>query len=104
MSQNVVFLAALSARRAKTETIDEIAGCAVAKAEIGKDIFEIVGTDADGSHSFNTCTTSTPVAAAGSMKFASTETAPPPRCAVRQIVWKHWTSTSDKAPQDAWNS
>ena len=75
-TQNAAFLAALSAKSAKAETTDEIAGCAAAmrehatKVETGMDIFEIVGTGGDNAHSFNISTTSALVAAAGGMKVA----------------------------------
>lgn len=75
-TQNAAFLAALSAKSAKAETTDEIAGCAAAmrdnatKVDTGMDIFEIVGTGGDNSQSFNISTTSALVAAAGGMKVA----------------------------------
>ena len=49
-TQNAAFLAALSTKSTRAETIDEIAGCAAAmrahatQVETGMDIFEIVGT------------------------------------------------------------
>ena len=75
-TQNAAFLAALSTKSAKAETIDEIAGCAAAmrdnatKVDTDLDIFEIVGTGGDNAHSFNISTTSALVAAAGGMKVA----------------------------------
>ena len=75
-TQNAAFLAALSTKSTKAETIDEIAGCAAAmrehavKVETGMDIFEIVGTGGDNAQSFNISTTSALVAAAGGMKVA----------------------------------
>ena len=75
-TQNAAFLAALSTKSTKAETIVEIAGCAAAmqdhatKVETGQEIFEIVGTGGDGAHSFNISTTSALVAAAGGMKVA----------------------------------
>lgn len=75
-TQNAAFLAALSAKSAKAETTNEIAGCAAAMREhatqvkTGMDIFEIVGTGGDNAHSFNISTTSALVAAAGGMKVA----------------------------------
>ncbi|MCQ2406349.1 MAG: anthranilate phosphoribosyltransferase [Oscillospiraceae bacterium] len=75
-TQNAAFLAALSAKSARAETTDEIAGCAAAmrdhatKVSTGMDIFEIVGTGGDNAHSFNISTTSALVAAAGGMKVA----------------------------------
>ena len=73
-TQNAAFLAALSTKSARAETTEEIAGCAAAmrahatKVDTGMDLFEIVGTGGDGSHSFNISTTSGLVAAAGGMK------------------------------------
>lgn len=58
-TQNAAFLAALSTKSTKAETIDEIAGCAAAmrdhatKVDTGMDIVEIVGTGGDGAQSFN---------------------------------------------------
>lgn len=75
-TQNAAFLAALSTKSARAETIDEIAGCAAAmrahatRVETGMDVFEIVGTGGDNAHSFNISTTSALVAAAGGMKVA----------------------------------
>ncbi len=75
-TQNAAFLAALSAKSAKAETTDEIAGCAAAmrdhalRLETDLDIFEIVGTGGDNAHSFNISTTSALVCAAGGMKVA----------------------------------
>lgn len=75
-TQNAAFLAALSTKSTKAETIVEIAGCAAAmrdhatKVDAGEDVFEIVGTGGDNAHSFNISTTSALVAAAGGMKVA----------------------------------
>ncbi len=75
-TQNAAFLAALSTKSARAETIDEIAGCAAAmrahavKVETGMELFEIVGTGGDNAHSFNISTTSALVAAASGMKVA----------------------------------
>lgn len=75
-TQNAAFLAALSTKSTKAETIVEIAGCAAAmrdhavKVETDMDVFEIVGTGGDNAHSFNISTTSALVAAAGGMKVA----------------------------------
>ncbi len=75
-TQNAAFLAALSTKSAKAETINEIAGCAAAirdhatRVETGMDIFEIVGTGGDNAHSFNISTTSALICAAGGMKVA----------------------------------
>lgn len=75
-TQNAAFLAALSTKSARAETIDEIAGCAAAmrahavRVETGMDVFEIVGTGGDNARSFNISTTSALVAAAGGMRVA----------------------------------
>lgn len=75
-TQNSAFLAALSTKSTRAETISEIAGCAAAmrdhavKLETGMDLFEIVGTGGDNSQSFNISTTSALVAAAGGVKVA----------------------------------
>lgn len=75
-TQNAAFLAALSTKSAKAETIDEIAGCAAAmrdhatRVETDMELFEIVGTGGDNAHSFNISTTSALVCAAGGMKVA----------------------------------
>lgn len=74
--QNAAFLAALSTKSTKAETIVEIAGCAAAmrdhalKVENDMELFDIVGTGGDGAHSFNISTTSALVAAAGGIKTA----------------------------------
>ncbi|MCI8550927.1 MAG: anthranilate phosphoribosyltransferase [Lachnospiraceae bacterium] len=76
VTQNAAFLAALSTKSARAETINEIAGCAAAmrahatKVETGMELFEIVGTGGDNAHSFNISTTSAIIAAAGGMKVA----------------------------------
>ncbi len=75
-TQNAAFLAALSTKSTKAETIDEIAGCAAAmrdhamKVEHDMDVMEIVGTGGDGANSFNISTTSALVAASGGVKIA----------------------------------
>ena len=75
-TQNAAFLSALSTKNARAETTDEIAGCAAAmrahatQVETGMELFEIVGTGGDNSHSFNISTTSAIIAAAGGMKVA----------------------------------
>ena len=75
-TQNAAFLAALSTKSAKAETIDEISGCATAmrehatKVDHGMEVMEIVGTGGDGAHSFNISTTSAFVLAAGGVKVA----------------------------------
>lgn len=76
-TQNAAFLAALSTKSAKAETIDEIKGCAMAMREHAlavdggdRDTFEIVGTGGDRAGSFNISTTSAFVAAAAGMKVS----------------------------------
>ena len=76
-TQNAAFLAALSTKSAKAETIDEISGCACAMRSLatpvphpGMEVLEIVGTGGDGAHSFNISTTSAMVIAAGGVKVA----------------------------------
>lgn len=75
-TQNAAFLAALSAKSARAETTDEIAGCAAAmrahatRVQTGMELFEIVGTGGDNAQSFNISTTAALVAAAGGMKVA----------------------------------
>ena len=71
-TQNAAFLAALSTKSTKAETIDEISGCAAAMRERaipvahpGMEVLEIVGTGGDGAHSFNISTTSALVLAGG---------------------------------------
>ena len=74
--QNAAFLAALSTKSTKAETIDEITGCAKAmrdhsiKVEHDMDVLEIVGTGGDRSQSFNISTTSALVVAASGVKVA----------------------------------
>jgi len=76
-TQNAAFLAALSTKSAKAETIDEISGCAEAMREHatpvahpGMEVLEIVGTGGDKSHTFNISTTSAFVIAAAGIKVA----------------------------------
>ena len=75
-TQNAAFLAALSTKSTKSETINEIYGCAAAMRDHAlpvphrEDTLEIVGTGGDGAHSFNISTTSAFVAAAGGVKVA----------------------------------
>ena len=74
-TQNAAFLASLSTKSTRAETIDEISGCAVAMREQatpvphpGMKVLEIVGTGGDGAHTFNISTTSAFVIAAGGVK------------------------------------
>ena len=75
-TQNAAFLAALSTKSTKAETIEEIYGCAAAMREHAlrldhdMEVFEIVGTGGDGAHSFNISTTSAFVIAAAGVKIA----------------------------------
>ncbi|MBQ9617668.1 MAG: anthranilate phosphoribosyltransferase, partial [Oscillibacter sp.] len=74
-TQNAAFLAALSTKSTRAETIQEITGCAAAmrdhavKVEAG-DVFEIVGTGGDNAQSFNISTTAALIAASGGMRVA----------------------------------
>ena len=76
-TQNAAFLAAMSTKSAKAETIDEIRGCAAAmrehaiKCDTGNmDTLEIVGTGGDRAGSFNISTTTAFVVAAAGVKVA----------------------------------
>ena len=75
-TQNAAFLAALSTKSARAETIDEIAGCACAmrdhatKVDTGMELMDIVGTGGDNAQSFNISTTTALIAAAGGIKVA----------------------------------
>lgn len=75
-TQNAAFLAALSTKSTKAETIDEISGCAAAmrdhamKMEHSMEVMEIVGTGGDGAQSFNISTTAALVTSAGGVKVA----------------------------------
>jgi len=75
-TQNAAFLAALSTKSTKAETIEEITGCAAAmrdkatKVEHNLEVMEIVGTGGDGAHSFNISTTTAIVCAAAGLKIA----------------------------------
>lgn len=75
-TQNAAFLAALSTKSTKSETIEEITGCAQAMRDKATqlshnlDVMEIVGTGGDGAHSFNISTTTAIVCASAGMKIA----------------------------------
>ena len=76
-TQNAAFLAALSTKSAKAETIDEIRGCAAAMREHAipvdtgnMETLEIVGTGGDRAGSFNISTTTAFVVAAAGVKVA----------------------------------
>jgi len=74
--QNAAYLAALSTKSTKTETIAEIAGSAAAMRDHAKRVehpfqtTEIVGTGGDGSNSFNISTTSSFVIASSGAKVS----------------------------------
>lgn len=70
-TQNAAFLAALSTKSTRAETIDEISGCAAAMRDHaikfdanGLESLEIVGTGGDGAHSINISSTAAIVIAA----------------------------------------
>lgn len=70
-TQNAAFLAALSTKSTRAETIDEISGCAAAMRDHAlpfdrgeRETLEIVGTGGDGAHSINISSTSAIVIAA----------------------------------------
>ena len=69
-TQNAAFLAALSTKSTRAETIDEIAGCAAAMREHATKVvhpyaaLEIVGTGGDNANSFNISTVRRPPSAA----------------------------------------
>jgi anthranilate phosphoribosyltransferase len=76
-TQNAAFLAALSTKSTRAETIDEISGCAEAMrshatpvTHPGMDVLEIVGTGGDNAHTFNISTTAAFVIAASGIKVA----------------------------------
>lgn len=75
-TQNAAFLAALSTKSTRAETIAEISGCAEAMREHAtplphtSEVFEIVGTGGDKANSFNISTTAAFVLAAGGVKVA----------------------------------
>ena len=75
-TQNAAFLAALSTKSTKAETIEEITGCAQAMRDSAMkfpndmDLLEIVGTGGDGAHSFNISTTTAIVCASAGLKIA----------------------------------
>ena len=75
--QNAAYLAALSTKSAKAETIDEISGSAQAMRDhaipvpVGAmETLEIVGTGGDHAHSFNISTSAAFVIAAGGVQVA----------------------------------
>lgn len=74
--QNAAYLAALSTKSTKAETIDEISGSAMAmrdhalKVEHEMDVLDIVGTGGDHAHSINISTTAAMIIAAAGVKVA----------------------------------
>ncbi len=75
-TQNAAFLAALSTKSTKAETIEEISGCAAAMREhalaleVPYDTLEIVGTGGDRSHTINISTAAAFVIAAAGIKVS----------------------------------
>lgn len=75
-TQNAAFLAALSTKSTKAETIDEIAGCAAAmraaalNVESDLELMEIVGTGGDNAGSINISTTAAIILAAAGIKVS----------------------------------
>ena len=76
-TQNAAFLAALSTKNTRAETIAEISGCAAAMREHatkvdtkGLKVLEIVGTGGDNAHTFNISTTAAIILASGGVKVA----------------------------------
>lgn len=76
-TQNAAFLASLTTKSTKAETIDEISGCAEAMREHatpvehpGMEVLEIVGTGGDNAKTFNISTTSAFVLASAGIKVA----------------------------------
>ena len=74
--QNAAYLAALSTKSTKAETIAEISGSAAAMrdhalpVEHGMEVLEIVGTGGDHAHSINISTTAAFIIAAAGIKVA----------------------------------
>ncbi len=76
-TQNAAFLAALSTKSTKAETIDEIAGCAAAMRDNalkvdtdGLELLEIVGTGGDNAGSINISTTAAIITASAGIKVS----------------------------------
>ncbi len=74
-TQNAAFLAALSTKSTKAETIDEISGCAAAMRELATPVehpcvglVDIVGTGGDRSNTFNISTTAALICAGAGAK------------------------------------
>lgn len=76
-TQNAAYLAALSTKSTKAETLDEISGSAAAMRELatpvthpGMEVMDIVGTGGDHAHSFNISTTAAIIVASTGAKVA----------------------------------
>lgn len=76
-TQNAAFLAALSTKSTRAETIEEISGCAAAMRSHatpvphpGMKVLDIVGTGGDKASSFNISTTAAMIIAAAGIKVA----------------------------------
>ena len=102
-TQNAAFLAALSTKSTKAETIDEISGCAAAMRDHatpvehpGLEVLDIVGTGGDGAHSFNISTT-----AAMAPSPASRHSAPPVRVtsAIPTVLSNGVNNSADRPPR-----
>lgn len=95
-TQNAAFLAALSTKSTKAETIDEIAGCAAAmrdhatKVDTGMDIVEIVGTGGDGRRASTSPPRRPWSPPPGASRSPSTATGRPPPAAARRTAWRPW--------------
>lgn len=93
-TQNAAFLAALSTKSTRAETIDEISGCACAMRDHaipldrgGLDTLEIVGTGGDGSHSINISSTAAfIIAAAGVPVTKHGNVAASSRCGAANVL------------------
>ena len=104
-TQNAAYLAALSTKSTKAETLDEISGSAVAMRELatpvthpGMEVMDIVGTGGDHAHSFNISTTAAIIVASTGVKSPSTATARPRAFRARPTAWRPWASTWTRAP------
>lgn len=75
-TQNAAFLAALSTKSTRAETIEEISGCASAMRKHAtpvihsSEVFDIVGTGGDRANSFNVSTTAAFIISAAGVKVA----------------------------------
>ena len=95
-TQNAAFLAALSTKSARAETIDEIAGCAAAmrahatRVDTGMDLIEIVGTGGDNAHSFNISTTAALVTRQVGESGQARQPGGLRPSAARRTAWRPW--------------